>query len=76
MKSGESTTRAWMLRGGVILLAGMLLVGTLVWTLLGSVHNPNHGINMEQARAAANRVHTPPKLTPEDRAKMNQDHGG
>lgn len=76
MESGESTTRARMLRGGVILLTGMLLVGTLVWTLFGSGHNPNHDINMNEARAAANRVHTPPKLTPEDRAKLNQDHGG
>ena len=51
--------RKGMLRGGVILLGGALL-----WALLGSLpgcgHNPNHDINMEQARAAANRVHTPP----------------
>ena len=47
--------RAWMLRGGV-----MLLVGTLLGALSGSGHNPNHDINMEQARAAANRVHPPP----------------
>ena len=63
--------RVWMLRGGM-----MLLVGTLLGALSGCGHNPNHDINMEQARAAANRVHPPPKLTPEDRAKMNQDHGG
>ena len=68
--------RAWMLRGGTILLGLMLLVGTLLWALSGSGHDPNHDINMEQARAAADRVHPPPKLTPEDRAKMNQDHGG
>jgi len=48
--------RVWMLRGGVI-----LLVGTLLGALLGCGHNPNHDINMEQARAAADRVHTPPK---------------
>ena len=48
--------RVWMLRGGVI-----LLVGTLLGVLLGCGHNPNHDINMEQARAAADRVHTPPK---------------
>ena len=48
--------RAWMLRGGMILLGG-----TLLGALLGCAHNPNHDINMEQARAAANRVHTPPK---------------
>ena len=47
--------RKWMLLGGVI-----LLVGTLLWALSGSGHNPNHDINMEQARAAANRVHPPP----------------
>ena len=63
--------RTWMLRGGV-----MLFAGTLLGALLGCGHDPNHDINMEQARAAANRVHPPPKLTPEDRAKMNQDHGG
>lgn len=63
--------RAWMLRGGAMLLIGMLL-----GTLSGCGHDPNHDINMEKARAAANRVHPPPQLTPEDRAKMNQDHGG
>jgi hypothetical protein len=47
--------RAWTLRGGV-----MLLVGTLLGALSGCGHNPNHDINMEQARAAANRVHPPP----------------
>jgi hypothetical protein len=63
--------RAWMLRVGV-----MLLVGTLLGALSGCGHNPNHDINMEKARAAARRVHEPPKLTPSDRAKMLQDHGG
>jgi hypothetical protein len=47
--------RKWMLLGAV-----MLLVGTLVWALSGSGHDPNHGIDMEKARAAANRVHPPP----------------
>ena len=47
--------RVWMLRGGV-----MLLVGTLLGALSGCGHNPNHDINMEQARAAARRVHPPP----------------
>ncbi|HZO88005.1 MAG TPA: hypothetical protein VFB38_06655 [Chthonomonadaceae bacterium] len=51
--------RAWMLRGGVILLGGLLL-GALLWALSGIGHDPNHDINMEQARAAANRVHAPP----------------
>ena len=47
--------RVWMLRGGAI-----LLVGTLLGALSGCGHNPNHDINMEQARAAARRVHPPP----------------
>ena len=63
--------RKWMLLGGVI-----LLVGTLLWALSGSGHNPNHDINMEQARAAARRVHPPPKLSPSDRDKVMRDHGG
>jgi len=44
-----------MLLGGV-----MLLVGTLLWALSDSGHNPNHDINMEKAREAADRVHPPP----------------
>ena len=48
--------RAWMLRVGVL-----LLVGTLPGALSGCGHVPNHDINMEQARAAARRVHTPPR---------------
>ena len=52
--------RAWMLRVGVMLLGVMLLGGTLFWALSGCGHNPNHDINMEQARAAARRVHKPP----------------
>jgi hypothetical protein len=59
--------RAWMLLGGT-----MLLVGTLLGALSGCDHNPNHDINMEQARAAARRVHAPPK--PGD--TMGPDHGG
>ena len=59
--------RAWMLRVGVILLGG-----TLLGALLGCGHNPNHDIDMEQARAAANRVHRPPDPS----VKMNPDHGG
>ena len=47
--------RVWMLRGGMI-----LLVGTLLGALSGCGHNPNHDVNMEQARAAADRVHPPP----------------
>ena len=49
--------RASILRGGVILLGVMLLVGTLLWAISGSGHNPNHEIDMEQAREAARRVH-------------------
>ena len=59
--------RALKLRVGV-----MLLVGTLLGALLGCGHDPNHDINMEQARAAANRVHTPPPKG----AKMMPGGGG
>ena len=59
--------RVWMLRAGVVLLGGMLL-----GELSGCGHNPNHDINMEQARAAARRVHTPP----EQGVKMMPGHGG
>ena len=51
--------RAWMLRVGMLLGAVILLVG-LLWALAGSGHNPNHDIDMEKAREAANRVHPPP----------------
>ena len=59
--------RAWMLRVG-----GMLLVGTLLGALSGCGHDPNHDINMEQARAAASRVHAPPPPG----AKMMPGYGG
>jgi len=52
--------RAWMLRVGVMLLGVMLLGGTLLGAFSGCGHDPNHDINMDQARAAARRVHTPP----------------
>ncbi len=61
--------RAWILRGGVI-----LLVGTLLGALSGCGHNPNHDIDMEQAREAAGRVH--PQPDPAVRAKMKPGHGG
>ena len=48
--------RILMLRG-----RGIVLVGAVLGALYGCGHNPNHDIDMEQARAAANRVHTPPK---------------
>ena len=63
--------RVWMLRGGVMLLGVILLVG-LLWALSGSNHNPNHGINMEKAREAADRVHPPPPPG----AKRIPGHGG
>ena len=51
--------RVWMLLGGVMLLGVILLVG-LLWAFSGSSHDPNHGINMEKAREAADRVKPPP----------------
>lgn len=59
--------RAWMLCVGVMLLGGALLGG-----LSGCGHNPNHDIDMEQARKAADRVHTPPKPG----EKIIPGHGG
>ena len=47
--------RVWMLRGAL-----MLLVGTLLGAVSGCGHDPNHGIDMEKAREAADRVHPPP----------------
>ena len=47
--------RAWSLRGGVI-----IVVATLLGALAGCGHDPNHDINMEKAREAADRVHPPP----------------
>lgn len=51
----RSTRRAWMLCGGLVILSG-----TILWELSGWVHNPNHGISIEQARAAAHRLHPGP----------------
>lgn len=67
MKRGDGIMRAWMLYGGVI-----LLVGTLLWVLLGSGHDPNHDINREEARAAAGRVHA----TPDPSVKREPGFGG
>jgi hypothetical protein len=61
--------RAWILRGGMI-----LLVGTLLGVLPGCGHNPNHDIDMKKAREAADRVH--PQPDPAVRAKMKPGHGG
>ena len=63
--------RAWMARVGMMLLGGSLLVSPL-----GCGPDPNHDIDPGKARAAANRVHSPPKLSPSDRARAEQDHGG
>ncbi len=61
--------RTWMLRGGMILLGGMLL-----WVLCGAFlgHDPNYGIDREKAREAAYRVHA----TPNPAIKMEPGHGG
>jgi hypothetical protein len=53
-KRRDVLMRVGMLLGGVTLLVGLL------WALSGSGHNPNHGINMEKAREAADRVKPPP----------------
>ena len=66
-KRGEVIMRAWMLRVGV-----MLLCGTLLGALSGCGHDPNHDINMEEARAAARRVKPPPPPG----AKRIPGHGG
>lgn len=65
--------RVWMRRGGVVLLGGALLVALLL-ALSGSGHDPNRGIDMEQARKAAERVHHQP--TPAERARMKPGFGG
>ena len=70
-KRGDGIMRVWMLRGGVILLAGTLLAA-LLWALSGSGHNPNHDIDMEKAHEAADRVHPPRKQG----EKYKPGHGG
>ena len=65
--------RKWILRGGMILLGGTLL-GVLLWALSGYGHNPNHDINMDRAREAARRVHTPPN--PSVHGTTKPDIGG
>lgn len=73
VKRGESVMSVWMRRGGVILLGAAILVALLAG-LSGSGHNPNHDIDMEQAKKAADRVH--PQPSPAERAKMKPGHGG
>jgi hypothetical protein len=50
----------------------MLMVGTLLGALSGCAHDPNHDINMEEARKAADRIHP----RPEPGVKMEPGHGG
>lgn len=59
--------RTWRLRGGMI-----ILVGTLLGALSGCGHSPNHHINMEEARKAADRVHP----RPGPGVEMKPGHGG
>ena len=59
--------RTWMLRVGVI-----LLVGTLFRALSGCGHDPNHDIEMKNARAAADRIHK----RPSPGEKRVPGHGG
>jgi hypothetical protein len=53
-KRRDVIMRVGMLLGGVTLLVGLL------WAFSGSSHDPNHGINMEKAKEAADRVKPPP----------------
>ena len=59
--------RAWMLLG-----AAMLLGGSILGALSGCGHDPNHDIDMEEARKAAERIHPRPKPG----VKMEPGHGG
>ena len=59
--------RAWMLCVALVLLGGALL-----GALSGCGHNPNHGIDPEQAREAARQIKPPPKPG----VKMKPGHGG
>ena len=60
------------MRARMLCVELMLLVGMLLGALSGCGHNPNHDIDMEQARAAANRVHK----QPDPGAKMEPGGGG
>lgn len=59
--------RAWIAGGGMI-----VLVGVLLGALSGCGHDPNRGVNMEEARKAADRVHP----RPDPGAKTVPGHGG
>ena len=65
-KRRDVIMRVGMLLGGVTLLVGLL------WAFSGSAHDPNHGINMEKAREAADRVKPPPPPG----TKLIPGHGG
>jgi hypothetical protein len=65
-KRRDVIMRVGMLLGGVTLLVGLL------WAFAGSSHDPNHDINMEKAREAADRVKPPPPPG----AKRIPGHGG
>ena len=49
-----------------------MLAATFLGALCGCGHDPNHGIDRAQARAAADRVHTPP----DPNVKMKPGDGG
>ena len=59
--------RAWTL-----FAASIILVGSLLGALSGCAHDPNHDINVEEARKAADRIHPRPKPG----TKMEPGHGG
>ena len=63
--------RVWKPYVGVILLGGTFL-GAILWALSHQGHDPNHGIDTEQARKAAGRVHAPPPAG----VMMDRGHGG
>ena len=50
----------------------VVLLGVLVGALSGCGHNPNHDIDMDKAKAAADRVHQPPSSD----VRQVQGHGG
>ena len=48
----------------------MVLCGVMI--LVGCGHDPNRGVDVEKAKAAADRVHAPPDPS----VKMEPGHGG
>ncbi len=59
--------RAWIMCG-----AALLLSGTLLGAFSGCGHHPNHDIDMEEARKAADRVHA----RPAPGVALKPGHGG